>query len=116
MYTVIISAEITLTAANRKTAQDITTLFIIDRAYSADIFTESAEIAECRKAIAPLLKVYSEYSDIGLDLRLADSHLSNIEWERSAERKRLKEWLNNPANWDSEEYSDIHKEVYGYRP
>lgn len=26
------------------------------------------------------------------------------------------EWLANPANWDSEIYSDIYKDVYGVRP
>ena len=28
----------------------------------------------------------------------------------------LKAWLANPANQYSEEYSDIHKDVYGFRP
>lgn len=26
------------------------------------------------------------------------------------------EWLRDPANWDSEIYSDIYKDVYGVRP
>ena len=29
---------------------------------------------------------------------------------------KLKAWLANPANRYSEEYSDIHKDVYGFRP
>ena len=28
----------------------------------------------------------------------------------------LKVWLADPANRYSEEYSDIHKDVYGFRP
>lgn len=28
----------------------------------------------------------------------------------------LRDWLANPANANSEEYSDIFKEVYGVRP
>lgn len=28
----------------------------------------------------------------------------------------LKAWLADPANRYSEEYSDIHKDVYGFRP
>lgn len=112
MYTVIITTGITLTAS-RKTAQEINALLLISRAYNAGTLTE---VAECRKAIAPLLKVYSEYTDIGLDLRIADGYLSDIEWEHSADRQYLKEWLDNPANWDSKEYSDIYKDVYGHRP
>lgn len=111
MYTAI-NGNITFTGS-RKTSQAITALLLIDKAYAVGTLTE---VAECRKAIAPLLKVYSEYSDIGLDLRLADSHLSDIEWEHSADRQCLKEWLNNPLNWDSEEYSDVYKDVYGCRP
>lgn len=34
-----------------------------------------------------------------------------IEWEEDTRR-----WLANPANWDSEIYSDVYKDLYGVRP
>ena len=30
--------------------------------------------------------------------------------------RQNREWLADPANWDSEIYSDIYKDVYGVRP
>ena len=30
--------------------------------------------------------------------------------------RQNREWLANPANWDSEIYSDIYKDVCGVRP
>lgn len=36
--------------------------------------------------------------------------------ERQAQRAELIAWLDDPANWDDELYSDIHKDVYGFRP
>jgi hypothetical protein len=39
------------------------------------------------------------------------------EEERENERiRKNREWLANPANHDSEIYSDIYKDVYGVRP
>lgn len=37
-------------------------------------------------------------------------------WRESDECAKLKAWLADPVNRDSECYSDIHKDVYGYRP
>lgn len=37
-------------------------------------------------------------------------------WRESEACAELKKWLADPANRDSECYSDIHKDVYGYRP
>ena len=43
-----------------------------------------------------------------------DAHLAE---KREAEvLAELKAWLADPANRYSEEYSDIHKDVYGFRP
>lgn len=42
------------------------------------------------------------------------------EWEESEEgqawRERTIAWLDDPANYGHENYSDIFKDVYGYRP
>lgn len=42
------------------------------------------------------------------------------EWEREAEEARWLEetiaWLDDPSNWQDESYSDIFKDVYGFRP
>lgn len=33
-----------------------------------------------------------------------------------AERAQWVAWLSDPANWENELYSDIHKDIYGFRP
>lgn len=38
------------------------------------------------------------------------------EMEDRAIEEELLAWLRDPTNADSEEYSDIFKEVYGFRP
>lgn len=51
-------------------------------------------------------------------IRAYERECAAIEAERK-ERELLREkelWLADPANWDSEIYSDIHKDVYGFRP
>lgn len=42
--------------------------------------------------------------------------LDEWEWDNSKERRSLMEWLRNPANFDDVNYSDIYKDVYGFRP
>ena len=44
-----------------------------------------------------------------IDAYLAEKREAEILAELTA-------WLADPANWYSEEYSDIHKDVYGIRP
>lgn len=41
--------------------------------------------------------------------------LGEIEWWE-IHRPRLIKWLADPANYGDEEYSDIFKDVYGFRP
>ena len=50
-----------------------------------------------------------------------DSYLAEVA-EIEAERRdrevemKLRRWLADPANWNSECYSDVYKDVYGFRP
>lgn len=43
-----------------------------------------------------------------------------LRWEAEQEEARWREetiaWLDDPSNWSCEEYSDIFKDVYGFRP
>lgn len=38
------------------------------------------------------------------------------QWQNSDAYAKAVEWLADPANREHENYSDIHKDVYGFRP
>lgn len=38
------------------------------------------------------------------------------ELEEDRRDREVREWLADPANWDDPNFSDIYKDVYGYRP
>lgn len=38
------------------------------------------------------------------------------QWRNSDDYARLLAWLEDPANWGDPEYSDIYKDVHGFRP
>lgn len=38
------------------------------------------------------------------------------QWRNSDAYAKTLAWLDDPANWDDPEFSDIYKDVYGYRP
>lgn len=56
------------------------------------------------------------YTEDGWELsQVADSLFDLID-EAMGVTASLEMWLADPANRDSEEYSDIYKEVHGFRP
>lgn len=58
------------------------------------------------------------YSDAEWDAEY-DRHLcEDYQWEQehSDWEEKAIAWLDDPANWDDENYSDIYKDVYGVRP
>ena len=38
------------------------------------------------------------------------------ELEEARREEETRAWLANPANWDDPNFSDIYKDVYGFRP
>jgi hypothetical protein len=68
-----------------------------------------------------MMKVYTvrEEMEMMFDELVISPAIEAMEEERAKEEELLNanlEWLANPANWDSEIYSDIYKDVYGVRP
>jgi hypothetical protein len=68
-----------------------------------------------------MMKAYTvqEEMELMFDEMVIAPALEVMEEERAKEEELLaanREWLANPANWDSEIYSDIYKDVYGVRP
>lgn len=52
-----------------------------------------------------------ENEGLSLTEAVAKVREENLAWERETY-----EWLQDPKNWDSEIYSDVFKDYYGYRP
>lgn len=68
-----------------------------------------------------MMKVYTvrEEMEILFDEMVIAPEIEAMEEERMMEEELLAvnlEWLADPANRDSEIYSDIYKDVYGIRP
>ena len=38
------------------------------------------------------------------------------ELEEARREDEIRAWLHDPANWDDPNFSDIYKDVYGFRP
>ena len=68
-----------------------------------------------------MMKAYTvrEEMEILFDEMVIAPEIEAAEEERMKEEEIFaanREWLADPANWDSEIYSDIYKDVYGVRP
>lgn len=56
------------------------------------------------------------YTEEGWELSQIACSLFDLIDEAMGVTASLEAWLANPANRDAEEYSDIYKEVHGFRP
>lgn len=56
------------------------------------------------------------YTEEGWQLRQVADSLFDLIDEVTGVTASLEMWLADPANRDAEEYSDIYKEVHGFRP
>lgn len=56
------------------------------------------------------------YTEDGWQLRQVADSLFDLIDEVTGVATSLEMWLADPANRDAEEYSDIYKEVHGFRP
>lgn len=54
------------------------------------------------------------FAGIIIPAEYAEAIQRELAWE--ARRSETVAWLADPANWDDPNFSDIYKDVYGFRP